>query len=229
VCALAAVPLGALLAAACLVFRPVEIVAPEAAPAVKSSATGAASAPAPAFSARREAGRVYYVTGSRDRAKGVRWMLKRQQLFEGTVREVVFNEDELNLWFAWEPVGAPAPARGARSEWVEMQGIDFRIADGALCVGLPASIAAGPRRVPVLIQTRGGFAKRDDGLVMYAPDEIWVGAFPLHRVPRATQLLMARIPGRHALPGAGMDLWRKISRVTITGREMRVEMTNGRP
>jgi hypothetical protein len=211
VCALAAVPLGALLAAACLVFRPVEIVAPP-----------------PAFSGR-EAGRVYYVTGSRDRAKGVRWMLKRQQLFEGTAREVVFNEDELNLWFAWEPVGAPLPAHGARGEWVEVQGIDFRIADGALCVGLPSKVAAGPRRVPVLIQARGGFARRDDGLVMYAPDEIWVGAFPLHRVPWATQLLMARMPGRQAIPGAGMDLWRKISRVTIAGREMRVEMNNGRP
>jgi hypothetical protein len=211
VCALVVVPLGAVLAAVCLVFGPVEIVA--AAPAA----------------AGREAGRVYYAAGSRDRAKGVRWMLKRQQLFEGTAREVVFNEDELNLWFAWEPAGVPLPARGAGREWVEVRGVDFRIADGALCVGLPASVALGARRVPVLFQARGGFARRGDGLVMYAPDEVWAGAFPLHRVPWATRLLMARMPARHTLPGAGMELWRKISRVTIAGREMRVEMDNGRP
>jgi hypothetical protein len=204
---LAGVPLGALLAAVCLVFRPVEIVA--------ASVEGSG----------REAGRVCYVTGSRDRVKGVRWMLKRQQLFEGAAREVVFNEDELNLWFAWEPVGVPLPARGARGEWVEVLGVDFRIADGAFCVGVPTRVAVGSRRVPVLLQARGGFARRVDGLVMYAPDEVWVGAFPLHRVPWATRWLMARLPpGGQALPGAVMDWWRKISRVTITGREVRVEM-----
>jgi hypothetical protein len=210
VCALAAVPLGALLAAACLVLKPVKIVATP-----------------PVFSAR-EAGRVYYATGSRDRARGVRWMLKRQQLFEGAAREVAFNEDELNLWFAWEPAGVASLSGGGRREWVEAQGVDFRIADGALCVGIPAKVTVGARRRLVVLQARGGFARRGDGLVMYAPDEVWAGSFPLHRVPWATRLLMARLPGGQAMPGAGMELWRKISRVTITGREMRVEMNGGR-
>ncbi len=202
-------PLGAWFAAACLVFTPVEIV------------------PAPPANPGRGAGRVHYVTGSRDREKGVRWMLKRQQLFESAAREVVFNEDELNLWFAWEPVGRPLPGGSARREWVEIQGVDFRIADGALCIGLPSKIAIGPKRVPVLIQAKGGFSSRDAGLVMYAPDEVWVGSFPVHRVPWATRWLMSRLPGRQSMPGAGLELWQRILRVTITGRELHVKMNGG--
>lgn len=206
--------LGGALAIACLVLKPVQILT---APPAQDTRTG---------------GSVYCVKGSHDAAKAKSWTLKRALLLAAEPGEIIFNEDELNAWFADSRHTRPAARHPG--EFFEIGPPDFRIADGELQIAAPATVNLLSMRIPLLMQMRGAFERGAGGaplapgdsreLVMFAPREIFAGSLPLHRLPGARAFLLNEALGQQTLPGEAVKAWRGIERATIAGRELHVRI-----
>jgi hypothetical protein len=214
------VALGAVAGVAFLVYKPVETVAklPK--------------------EEERVPGQIYYIEGSRQSGKAKQWRTKRKQLAESTPGEIAFIEDELNAWFAPDapakPAAKPAPGKAPEpapeepvpDELVTWSHPNFRLADDAMQVSCTATF--NPLRLlmldlPVVVQANGGFEKAGDEFV-YMPKTLYVGSLPVHRIPGATSYLVKRARASQALPEQGLEAWKKISDVTIDGRELKVSI-----
>ncbi|WP_161554908.1 hypothetical protein [Ereboglobus luteus] len=198
---------GVALACVCLVFKPVVIIAGDS----------------PVPQNTRE---VYYAQGSRDRVKGASWVRKRTALLVAAPGAIALTEDELNTWFAASSHIRQARRSGTTSLATQL---DFRIDNNLLQVAAPVIVQTPAGKRTVLMQMRGNFervaANPDTGMpsvIMYAPREAHAGSLPLHRIPGATAWIISKILQTQTPPGEALAAWRKIDRVTITGRELRV-------
>lgn len=217
------VVLGVALGVVFLVFKPVEVVKEKDLPRLED----------------RIPGLVYYVEGSADRTRGKQWIRKRQALLAGTPGEIVFTEDELNAWSTsgTKQPAAKKPAPKGKDATAEKppvpeelftpSALNFRIRDGALQVGSPASLNLSMLQlsVPVVFQARGGFAKSGD-MFMYAPNEIWVGSLPVHSIPGAREYIMKTLAKTDMLPEDALNAWRRVSAVEVDGKALRVTIPN---
>lgn len=190
---------------------------------------------APPSASDRASGQVYFIQGSHDRAKGASWTQKRHALLTAAPGEITLSEDELNAWFAASThIRQARKSAGARNETIEVGQPDFRIAGGLLQVAAPATLHLFSANTPLIVQMRGDFARANTasaigatGMIMYSPKEVFAGSLPLHRIPGATSYLFRTLLENQTMPGEAVSACRKISRVSIVGRELRITMTAG--
>jgi hypothetical protein len=201
--------LGVLLGAALLIFRPVVV--------VKELPKGDKLDPKA----------VYFVEGSRDSTKGREAAAKRKMFAEG--RSVTVVEDELNALtgpaatFA-PPAGKAAekPAAPAGDDMLATGTPNFRVRDGALQIGVPVTLNLLGITEKVIVQTRGGFQKRD-GFV-YEPDVFYVGCLPLQRLRYVVKYARERFLNPQAVPEDIKAAWPKLANVAIQGNTLTLTM-----
>jgi hypothetical protein len=159
---------GALLAAAHLVAKPVEVLTVEP--------------------KEPEAGVVYFVRG----VKGGDWERKVAAMDNSGVT-VRFSEGELTSWAerlfaqhlmsakAWGALKAEAEAEAMASN------LNLRLVGEDVQVGLVLDRMIGAADAKLVVQTRGAFVRGQQGWG-YRPETGYVGALPLHKIPGALAL-----------------------------------------
>jgi hypothetical protein len=165
---------GALLAAAHLVAKPVEVLTVEP--------------------KEREPGVVYFVSG----VKGGDWERKVAMLSNpgATVR---FSEGELNGWAErlFEQQLLKTKSDGTTESEAALKdaarSLNLRLVGEELQIGLVRERAIGPTGSKLVVQMRGGFAKGAFGWG-YNPEVGYVGALPLHKIPGALALARTYFP-----------------------------------
>lgn len=198
------VVLGALLGVIHLVFKPVEVVAKMPEEIV--------------------AGQVYFVEGAVNSGKARQWTRKRQMLADGAAADVTFTEEELNAWMASanvQPKKNADPAAAAPAALFTPERVNFRIQGGSLQVGMLGKIEAVGVTQDLVFHTRGTFVEGAEGYV-FAPDQLYVGSLPVHKVPGLTELLMKRVAEAQALPEDLMTTWKKLKLVAVEDNVLRL-------
>lgn len=159
---------------------------------------------------------VYYVPGSANSTKGRPWLRKRQVLVEAGKGELTLNEDELNAWAA-ATIKPPEPAAGGTAPGA----INFRVRDGHLQIGLPTTLDALGFARPVIVQTRGAFVAEGEEIA-FAPEELYLGSLPTHRVPGLMNLVLNEFKRRHPFPEEVVAAWKSLSSITIADGELKI-------
>lgn len=204
--------LGVVLGATLLIFRPVI--------AVRQMPKEEAIVP----------GAVYFVEGSRETAKAREALAKRKALVEG--RSVSVIEDELNSLagpassFAAPPkAGESAKAADASaSEQIVATGTpNFRLREGTLQVGVPTTLNLLGLSQSIIVQTRGGFEKRD-GVFVYEPAVFYVGSLPLQRLPFLARYARNQFLNTQAVPEEVKAAWLKLANVSVDGNVLNLTM-----
>ena len=75
----------------------------------------------------------------------------------------------------------------------------------------------------VIIQMQGTFAKVGD-VFMYEPSTIYVGSFPVQRIPMLLTLLQKKIFSAQELPDDLAAAWKKLSNVSIEDTKLLLTM-----
>lgn len=198
---LLSVILGALLGVLHLVFKPVVVTA--------KPVDGA------------DPKQVYLIEGSTNSAKARQWMRKRQMLADGAAVDVSFSEEELNAWMA----GAVSPqAKGSSTGSQALftpERVNFRIRDDAIQMGLMGKLSVAGFSQDMVFQSRGRFAPGPAGFV-YNADELYVGSFPVHKVPGAAPYLISKIIAAQELPEDLAKNWSKLKLVAVEGNALRM-------
>jgi hypothetical protein len=204
--------LGAVLAVAFLVAKPVA--------AVKE------------LPKERPVGTVYYIEGSRSTENGKQWLRKKQLLTEGS--SVTLNEDELNAWITTE-TAAPPPAKPAAGQkaappaptagLIELGTPNFRIHDGLLQIGSKGTLNLDwfGLKQSIIVQVAGRFVKQGGGFV-FAPEQFCVGSCPIHRLPGLGGLVFRRLLAKEKVPDDLADAWKKLTDVSIEGNTLKLTM-----
>lgn len=195
--AVLSVLIGAVLAAAWLVFKPVEMVR--------------------ALPKDTVAGQVYYIEGSNSNAKGRQWLRKRQLFTEGVAVSV--NEDELNA-----AVSSLAPPTG-KQEDEEKKGmivpgaLNFRIHDNLLQIGAPVEVNVAGFMAKVQVSAEGGF-RQSGGKFVFVPEKLYIGSCPVERLPIVPGLILGRLMKTVTLPDDLTAAWDKLGNVSIDGAHL---------
>jgi len=178
-------------------------------------------------------GKVYFVQGAIDGNKSRQWMRKRQMLSEGNTADITFSEEELNAWVASlmpeaasktkadrkAPDAKPAPG----GPFLVLDRANFRIRDDVLQVGLPSTMNAFGFSLPLIVQTRGHFAKGGSGFV-FVEDELYIGSFPTHKVPGLTDFIVQRLLASQEIPDDLRTAWGKLSLVAVEGNLLHLSL-----
>lgn len=196
--------LGAALAAAFLVFKPVTV--------------------ARELPKEPKEGVVYYLEGGRDSAKARRGAGKEQAFLRG--ESIELSEEELNAWAAENAPRAGQAASGGNASdsgaAVASNAPNFRIREGVLQIAVPVSIKVLGFDQRVILQARGGFEK-DGETWMFEPRELLVGSCPLQRVPLVQGFVMKRVLSAVNMPDQILTAWRGLSNVVVDGSMLRLE------
>lgn len=158
---------GALLAAAHLVAKPVEVMAIEP--------------------KEREAGTIYFVNGVR----GGDWE-RKVAVLNSTGASARLSEGELNgwaerlfeqYWLKLKSGGTPEAEAEAEAKAIASN-FNLRLVGEELQVGLVLDRAYGPEGSKLVVQARGGFERNTFGWG-YRPEVAYVGHLPVHKIPGA--------------------------------------------
>ena len=205
--AVLSVALGAVLAAAYLVFKPVT--------QVKE------------LPKEPVAGMVYYIEGSHDSAKARRVAAKQKIFLQGGSVSLV--EDELNI-AAMPPTPTAAPGKAPAlapepTEFLSSGALNFRIRDDALQISLPVRVkyALVGLDTTFLVQTRGTFTRQGETFV-YVPETIYLGSCPIQRLPMMSGLVMKKFLGAQRFPADVVAAWEKLAEVSIEGATLKLLM-----
>ena len=213
--AVLSVALGAILAGAYLVFKPVTLVKE--------------------IPKEPVAGMVYYIEGSHDGSKARRIAAKQKIFLQGGSVAVI--EDEINIALipanvAAAPVkggAAPAKPEGETNEVLNAGTPNFRIHDGMLQMSTPVQV-----KYPLvgldtsfLVQTQGTFVK-DGDVYVYQPTVIYVGSCPVQRLPVVKTLVAKKFLNPQRFPADIVAAWSKLAEVSIEGSTLKLSMP-GKP
>jgi hypothetical protein len=205
--------LGVILGALLLVFRPV---------------TAAREEPK-----EREKNTVYFIEGSKDSGKGRQAPAKRQALLQG--QSVTLTEEEVNVLIA-PAAGAPgaekkAPPqktkdgkdaeKSASAEYLAAGAANVRIANGELQVAVPVTIDLIGQKV--IAQARGGFEK-EGAMFVYKPTEMYLGSWPVHRLPLVADLVRNKFLQSQPIPDDLKAAWEKLAGVSVQGNTLKLTM-----
>jgi len=170
---------------------------------------------------------IYYLEGSRDSSRGREASAKRQAFVAG--RSVTVNEAELNALAVAAAARAPAAATAPGAEkpaaeagWLTTEALNFRINDGALQVGVPATVSLFGISQKFVVQARGGFARKG-GEFSYEPETFLVGSCPIQRLPLVAGIAKKMFFGR-SIPEDIATAWPKLSDVSIEGDTLKLAM-----
>lgn len=216
--AVLSIMLGAVIAAALLVARPVVTVRQ------------------PPKAAELDPKAVYYVQGARDSTKTRSALAKRKAFGEG--QSVTLAEDELNALAALPPAvlanaggEAPTPsaatppaAKPAASEATFAPGsANLRIHDGGLQIAVPVTVNLLGLSPQIVVQARGVFAREADGFV-FDPQSLYIGSLPVDRLPFAARYVRERLLAPPSIPADVQAAWAKLASVTVEGRNLKLTM-----
>ncbi|WP_438482210.1 hypothetical protein [Oleiharenicola lentus] len=185
--------LGVVLAAAYLVFKPVQTVKE--------------------MPKETTLGTVYYLTGSESSAKNRTWQAKQTKLIAGTSVEVV--EDELNAWAG--SLGAQPVVEGkeAPSDGLIIPGRpNFRVIGEQLQIGVPVTLDYFGTTFDTVVIATGRFEK-SGGNVVFKADKVYLGSCPLHLIPGAGGLLVSNLISKAKTSDELRSAWAKVDGVTI--------------
>lgn len=192
------------------------------------------------------AGVVYYLPGSDNSVKGRSWQDKQKQLLAGT--SVSLGEEELNAWalalnpakpgatpakpgaapakpVPAKPAAPPAPAAAtpvaAPAQFLTTAAPNFRIKDGKMQIAVKATLSAFGLAQDVTLITTGGFRKEGAEFV-FAPDTIYLGSCPLHKVPFAVAPLLKKLAAVHPPSEEMRAAWSRLTDVSLEGATLRL-------
>lgn len=202
--ALLSLLLGAVLAAAFLVLKPVATVKE--------------------LPKEPDANVVYYIEGTRDSTRARQAAAKQKTFLEGGA--VTLNEDELNQLVA-PAAGAAKPAQPgaepAAEQMLTAGAPNFRIRDGMLQIAVPVRVSVAGFDQRVIVQARGGFVKRAEGFV-FDPEEMYVGSCPVHRLPAVEGVVMKKFVSGAGLPDDVRQAWSAVTDVKVDGSTLQVTL-----
>ncbi len=196
--------LGVLVALLHLIFKPVEIL--KAAP--KEPVAGVR----------------YYIEGGGAAAAGKAWERKAEALAGGR-GEVGFAEGDLNAW-AQETFKTTPEAEEAKktATFLLAPGTpNLRLVGSELQIGVVADLIYFGTVNQLVFQARGGFEADGTGW-RYAPEEVYLGCFPLHRVPPLLALVAGRFGAGDRLPPEVATVLAQATALTITADELVVRL-----
>ncbi len=170
---------------------------------------------------------VYYIEGSRDSNRARQATAKQRTFLQGGT--VALNEDELNALAA--PSGANAAAKPGQAPGTEVSADqmltagtpNFRIRDGVLQVGVPVRVSVVGFDRRVIVQARGGFERSDEGFV-FDPDELYLGSCPVQRLPVVSGMVMKKFLAGAKVPEDLAAAWSEVSDVKVEGSSLHVTM-----
>lgn len=191
--------LGIVLAAVCLVLKPVQ--------AVK------------ALPKELEPGMIYYLEGSKNASNARLTEAKLKSFVDGG--SVVLTEEDLNVLTAPAAKPAPAPGGDAKAQTVTPGVVNFRIRDSVLQIGFPVQLNIQGLELNVILQARGGFEKDGDSFE-FVPAEFYLGSCPLQRLPFVESMLMKRLLASAAAPAEWTDAWKRVSAVAVEESTLRL-------
>lgn len=196
---------GASLAVLSLAAKPVEVL--KKAPTAEEIASG----------------KVLYQAGERDGNRGRGWSAKRKAIFGGQPGVYTFTEEELNAWFSGA-LRTPPPANPkAPKPDVVGEGINFRVADGLVQLGLPVQLNYFAEPMRVIVQAKGVFSSVE-GRWCFEPREIWIGSLPAHRLPGFVSYVMSRQLDETWVPADALAAWKRVGEMAIDDRAILVRV-----
>ncbi len=163
--------------------------------------------------------KVYYVTGSARSSLGRQWLRKKQLLVEQGALEIELNEDELNTWMS---SSESKPDGEAESGMVVARGINFRVDEGVLQIGLPCTFSLAGVTRDIVVQARGDFERSGD-VYVFEPHTLLIGQFDAARLPVVGDFIYGWLLGRQEIPAELETAWKSLSRVAIEGNELKLE------
>jgi hypothetical protein len=202
--ALLSVVVGAMLAAAWLVLKPVETVRELPKEPTK--------------------GVVYYIEGSANSTQGRLWQRKQQAFMAG--QTVSLNEQELNsaVKTLTAESAKAAPADSAQPDMITAGTVNFRIADGLLQMAAPVDLNIyGLFQSKVQIIAQGTF-ERSGEKYAFSPTKLYVGSCRVDRLPVVGGLILNKLWAAAALPEALTSAWAGLANVTIEGSQLQLVM-----
>lgn len=164
-------------------------------------------------------GSVFYYPGATGSTASRAWMRKRQILLEGQSGSFLVSEQELNAWAS----DSMKPASPESTGLVVPGQINFRVADGLLQIATPTTVNLLGIAFPVIIQTRGTFVHQSD-LFAFEPQVLYLGSLATHRLPGFAQRTFRYLAHSHPLPQDITDAWKKLSAVSIEGKELHLTL-----
>jgi len=193
--ALLCVGIGAVLAGAWLMMKPVEKVR--------------------SLPNEPKQGVVYFIEGARNGSIGSAWERKTQLFVTGTSVDLV--EQELNE-AARQLLSNAQKAKGKRTrDGLITQGqLNFRINDGELQMALPLALNLYGMRAEVHVVSRGGFVKKGERFV-YEPSSIHVGSCPIERLPLIGGVLIRKFLEAMSQQEEIKAAWDALENVTVDG------------
>lgn len=196
--AVLSVLIGVVLAAAWLVFKPVETVR--------------------ALPKDQVAGQVYFIEGSSSSTNGRQWLRKRQLFTEGVAVSV--NEDELNTAVASlapPPAGKQEEAKGM----VTPGPLNFRIHDNQLQIAAPVELNVAGFQAKVQVSANGAFAERG-GQFVFVPEQLYVGSCPVERLPVVSSIILSHLLKTVTVPEDLTAAWSRLNSVSIQGTHLQL-------
>lgn len=182
--------------------------------------------PVPTLKAPPKAGElkpdaVYFLPGARHSVSPRELAAKQKTFFSGGSIEL--DESEVNALVA----SATAPKPGAKpaddGRRVKPGAPNFRIQDGLMQIGVPLDIRVPGFERTVIAQVRGRFERRGNTFAL-APDEFYLGACALHRLPFVGAYVYRRMLDAAPIPGPAAIAWGNLSDVAIEGATLRLTM-----
>ncbi len=169
------------------------------------------------------AGQVYFIEGSTDSGKGKAWLRKRQAFCEA--QSIELTEEELNTAVATpteKPKAGEAAAKAPAQEAMIAPGpVNFRVANSALQIAVPLKVSL--LDTVVVIQAQGGF-RRSGESYQFAPQTIYIGSCPLHRLPMVAGPVIKRLLYSSTVPEDLSSAWAKLANVTVEGKLLKLTM-----
>ncbi|MCC5025320.1 MAG: hypothetical protein J6386_22190 [Candidatus Synoicihabitans palmerolidicus] len=194
--AVLSVLLGAVLAAGYLIAQPVETVR--------------------SLPKEPDSDAVYYVKGSAKSAMGRQWLRKKQMLVEGGAVEIELSEDELNTWMSSSEM---KPDAEEVTGFVTAKGINFRVNEGIMQIGLPCALSLPGFARDVVVQAKGGFEKGNDGYA-FVPQSLMIGKLAMDRVPVVGGFVAKRLMAAQEVPEDLQASWRTLNNVRVDGNSL---------
>jgi hypothetical protein len=219
------VVLGAVVAAAILLLKPVEIL--KEAPKDKDL----------------DATKIYYFEGRKEYTAGQRWRFKRDSLLQG--HSVAVNEDELNTLiedvYPKLPVESAAnkpkpkakgkePAKKKKDDgpqpFIQTGTPNFRLTRDSLRLGVVYYVNVFGYSFQVVAQTEGSFEKPkdDEEPIYYAPSKLYLGSLPVHKLLVLKGLVFKQLVDTFEFPAEVEAAWAKLEDVSVVNRELVLTM-----
>ena len=205
--ALFSVILGAVLAAAWLVVKPVETVRELPKEPVK--------------------GTVYYIEGSTNKTQGRLGPRKQQSFIAGET--VTVNEQELNTVVKTLAAETAKAAKDNKAEaaspgMITPGALNFRIDESELQMAAPVDLNVyGLIQAKVQVVAQGTFERSGDKFA-FTPSKFYVGSCRVDKLPIIGGLILSKLLAAAALPEEFTTAWGKLSDVTIEGSQLQLVM-----